>query len=68
MTSDQENNEEQARIERAKRLHAEIDSLKKGERPNPDRPRSIKEQIDERSREQRDKTSQRYLKFSDQPN
>jgi hypothetical protein len=56
MSSDQENNEERARIERAKRLHEEIDSLKKGERPDPNRPRSIKEQVDERSREQRDKT------------
>ena len=56
MSSHEENNEERARIERAKRLHEEIESLKKGKRPDPDRPRSIKEQIDERSREQREKS------------
>jgi len=54
MTNHDDNDEAEARLERAKRLHQEIEDLKAGKTPiDPDRPKSIREQVDERSREHR---------------
>ncbi len=56
MSKQDDEDELKARLERAKRLHEEIEALKGGKpNPEPDRPKSIKEQIEERTRERREK-------------
>jgi hypothetical protein len=48
-----DNTEERAQIERAKRLRAHIERLKAGEEPPKAAPKSIKEQLRERSRKKK---------------
>ena len=50
--------ESEARAERARQLREEIEALKRGDRPHKeDGPKSIKEQIEERARENRERES-----------
>ena len=48
-----DNSEERAQIERAKRLRAHIERLKAGVEPPPAAPKSLKEQLRERSRKRK---------------